>query len=129
MNAVAQGIASRQMEFEIFDSARVHPSYILPALWKFQGVVVGAPTYEGQLFPPAVDVLNYAALKKISNKKLMTFGSYGWAGGALRTVKKIVEPLNWDLVESYEFRGGPTREDLARGEELGEQFAKKIQEG
>ncbi|MFW6181933.1 MAG: FprA family A-type flavoprotein [Spirochaetota bacterium] len=129
MNAVAQGIAAGGVPFEIFDAARTHVSYILPSLWRYAGVVVGAPTYEGQLFPPAVDVLNYAALKKISNKKLMTFGSFGWAGGALRTIKKIVEPLGWDLTGSYEFRGGPTAEDLKKGERLGGQFAATIKQG
>jgi anaerobic nitric oxide reductase flavorubredoxin len=126
MNSVAQGIARGGVSFEIFDSARTHASYIIPALWQYAGVVVGAPTYEGQPFPPAVDVLNYASLKKITGKRLMTFGSYGWSGGALRTIKSIVEPLGWDLIESYEFRGGPTQEDLKKGEELGEKFAEII---
>jgi anaerobic nitric oxide reductase flavorubredoxin len=126
MNAVAQGISDRNFPFRIFDAARTHASYILPSLWTYSGVVVGAPTYEGALHPPTVDVLNYAALKRITNKKLMTFGSYGWSGGALRTIRKIVEPLNWELVESFEWKGGPTIEDLKHGEELGMKFADMI---
>jgi anaerobic nitric oxide reductase flavorubredoxin len=126
MNAVAYGISERKVPFSVFDSARTHVSYILPSLWVHSGVVVGAPTYEGALHPPTVDVLNYAALKRITNKKLMTFGSYGWSGGALRTIRKIVEPLNWEIVESFEWKGGPTVEDLNHGEDLGRKFADMV---
>jgi flavorubredoxin len=126
MNAVAQGISNTGVPVEIFDAARTHVSYILPSLWKHNGVVIGSPTYEGSLFPPMADVLNYAVEKRIINKKIMTFGSYGWGGGAQRTLKKIIEPLHWDLVESFEFMGGPTGEDLKRGEALGEKFARVI---
>jgi flavorubredoxin len=128
MDAVARGISSRAVPFKIFDVARTHVSYILPSLWVNSGVVVGAPTYEGALYPPTVDVLNYAALKRIKNKKLMTFGSYGWSGGALKTIKKLVEPLNWELLESFEWKGGPTNEDLLNGEVLGTKFADMILE-
>jgi len=58
MNAVAYGISERKVPFSVFDSARTHVSYILPSLWVHSGVVVGAPTYEGALHPPTVDVLN-----------------------------------------------------------------------
>ena len=126
MNAVAYGISERKVPFSVFDSARTHVSYILPSLWVHSGVVVGAPTYEGALHPPTVDVLNYAALKRITNKKLMTFGSYGWSGGAPRTIRKIVEPLNWEIVESFEWKGGPTVEDLNHGEDLGRKFADMV---
>jgi anaerobic nitric oxide reductase flavorubredoxin len=123
MNAVAQGVANAGMEPEIFDVARTHSSYILPALWTKSGVLVGAPTYEGALFPPMVDLLNMAALKQVRAKKAAMFGSYGWSGGALKTLQRIIEPLGWELTESLEFVGCPGGADLKKGEELGERFA------
>ena len=39
MNAVAQGIADAGIRPEIFDVARIHPSYILPSIWKNRGIV------------------------------------------------------------------------------------------
>jgi anaerobic nitric oxide reductase flavorubredoxin len=111
---------------EIFDTARTHVSYILPALWVNRGVVIGAPTYEGGLFPPVMDVLNHAALKRVLNKKAVMFGSYGWSGGALRGIKGIVEPLKWEVGETLEFVGSPTPEEMARAEKFGAAFARSI---
>jgi flavorubredoxin len=126
MNAVAQGISRAGLPVEIFDAARVHPSYILPALWTYRGIMIGAPTYEGTLFPPVAQVVDMAALKRIVNKKAAIFGSYGWSKGGMAAFKKLVEPLKWDVMEIFEFRGSPTAEQLRQGEELGERFAAAV---
>jgi flavorubredoxin len=126
MNAVAQGIASKDVPLTVFDVNHTHVSYILPSLWTQRGVMVGAPTYEGSLFPPMVQVLEMAGLKRIRGKKVARFGSYGWSGGAQRRFEQLIEPLKWDLMDSFEFVGSPTDEDLKRGEELGAGFAEFV---
>jgi anaerobic nitric oxide reductase flavorubredoxin len=126
MNAVAQGISRAGIPVEIFDAARTHPSYILPALWTYRGVMVGAPTYEGALFPPVAHAIDMASLKRVVNKKTAIFGSYGWSKGGMAAFRKMVEPLQWDVTDILEFRGSPTAELLAKGEELGERFAAAV---
>lgn len=123
MNAVAQGMAAEDVDVEIFDAARIHPSYILPSLWTRRGVMVGAPTYEGALFPPVGEVVREAAMKGIKNRQFAMFGSYGWGGGALRDLQKIVEPLKWNLVSSLEIKGGANADSTARAEAFGRAFA------
>ena len=126
MNAVAQGISEEDVSVSIFDVTHTHVSYILPSLWTQRGVIVGAPTYEGSLFPPMVQVLEMAAVKKIQNKQVARFGSYGWSGGAQRRFEQLIEPLKWELTDSFEFAGGPTEEDLKHGEAFGAQFARLV---
>ena len=128
MNAVTQGIASTGLPVEVFDVARVHSSYILPALWKFSGVMIGAPTYEVSLYPAMALVLEEAAIKRVMNKKAAYFGSYGWSGGALKGVKSIVEPLKWDIRDTLEFQGAATEELLEKGEEFGKRFAEGLKD-
>jgi flavorubredoxin len=126
MNAVAQGISAEGVRVEIFDAARTHVSYILPSLWTKAGVMIGAPTYEGSLFPPLDHVLQMAVLKQVKNRKTAMFGSYGWSKGALAQIKKMIEPAGWQLLQDFEFPGGPTAEALKKGEEFGANFAKLI---
>jgi anaerobic nitric oxide reductase flavorubredoxin len=126
MNAVAQGVSQEGVPLTIFDVAHTHVSYILPYLWKQRGVIIGAPTYEGSLFPLMAQVLDMAAQKRIRNKKVARFGSYGWSGGAQRHFERLIQPLKWELTDSFEFVGSPSDEDLRRGETLGSQFARLI---
>ena len=129
MNAVIQGISQTGVPLEIFDAARTHVSYILPSLWTKKGIIVGAPTYEVSLYPPVAEVLNMAYHKRIMNKKVACFGSYGWSGGARRHFEKIIEPLKWEKVDCFEFVGSPDKEDLKKGEEFGVKFAELIKSG
>ncbi len=130
MNAVAQGISRAGVPVEIFDAARTHVSYILPSLWTKRGVMIGAPTYEVSLFPPMADVLSMAVKKRITNKTAAYFGSFGWSGGALREMKRITEPLKWNLIDTFEFVGSPTKRDIKKAQEFGAQFAEALkQEG
>lgn len=126
MNAVAQGISSQGLPLDIFDVARTHVSYMLPSLWSKSAVMVGAPTYEGKLFPPMKQVLEMAVLKRIQNKKAAYFGSYGWSGGALKQTKETVEPVKWDWIDTLEFNGGVTTARIKEAEIFGQTFAKTI---
>ena len=128
MNAVAQGISGAGIPVEIFDVARTHPSYILPALWTHKGVMIGAPTYETNLFPPMQYVLHLCDLKRIHGRRYAVFGSYGWSGGAFKHTRQIVEPLQWELQGSFEFVGSPKPQDLKAAEEFGKTFAQAIKE-
>ena len=126
MNAVAQGISRAGLPVEIFDAARTHVSFILPSLWTMRGIMIGAPTYEGTLFPPVAQVIDMAGLKRVINKKAAIFGSYGWSKGGMAAFQKMVEPLKWEVTDMLEFRGTPTAELLKQGEEFGERFAAAV---
>ncbi|MEO0293013.1 MAG: FprA family A-type flavoprotein [candidate division WOR-3 bacterium] len=126
MNGVAQGIIESGVPCKIFDVSHTHPSYILPYLWTQKGVMIGTPTYEGGLFPPMINILKLASLKNIKNKKVGMFGSYGWSGGALKELERIIEPLNWQIIDFLEFRGKPKEKELKEGKELGRKFGELI---
>jgi len=126
MDAVARGVAESGVGVEIFDVRRTNPSYIIPSLWINKGVIVGAPTYETGLFPLMVHLLDLAVRKGIKNKKTLYFGSYGWSGGGKREWEKMISPLNWDIVDSLEFKGGAHSEVLTQGRDLGKKFGEVI---
>jgi anaerobic nitric oxide reductase flavorubredoxin len=127
MNAVAQGISREGLSLEIFDATRTHVSYILPYLWTHTGVMVGAPTYEGGLFPMMAHVLDMALRKGVRNKKVARFGSYAWSGGAQKEFEKIVGELGWEDQGYLEFVVTPTEEELEKGQEFGAAFARAVQ--
>jgi flavorubredoxin len=124
--ASVEGDASERIAVRIFDVTRTHVSYILPSLWTQQGVMIGAPTYEGSLFPPMAQTLVVAEHKHIKGRTAAWFGSHGWSGGALRNLKRLLEPMDWALTGEFEFAGAPTVDELRRGEDFGAEFARQI---
>jgi anaerobic nitric oxide reductase flavorubredoxin len=127
-DAVMRGIAREKVPMEVFEVPGVDESYVLASIFKNRGVVVGAPTYETKLFPPMAHVLDSVARKRMTNRKVLRYGSYGWSGGAQREFDALIEPLKWEQSEPLEFRGAPTPDDLHRAEELAATFARSIRE-
>ncbi len=125
-DAVAHGVARAGVPVAIFDVRHIHASYILPAVYTRRGVLIGAPTYEGALFPPMAHLLDILARKRIQGRHVAYFGSYGWSGGAHREVSAWAEKLHWTMFEHFGFVGVPTAEELKYGEDFGYRFAEML---
>jgi flavorubredoxin len=126
LGEVIAAVKETGVPFEAFDVSRTHTSYILPSLWTKRGVIVGAPTYEGSLFPPMVYALDMAEIKGIKKKKVFRFGSYGWSGGAQRKFEGHAEKMGWEVFGSYEFIGRPTEADIRKCSAQAREFAESL---
>lgn len=87
---------------------------VLASAWTSTGIILAMPTYEYKMFPPMAAVLEELGKKKIIKRKAFRFGSYGWSGGAQRELDEIMERqrMNWDFLESVEFKGNAGGEEL-----------------
>ena len=112
--------------FTSMDVTQTHISYVLPELWTSAGVILCAPTYEGALFPTMEFVLEMADKKRMTHKKVIYIGSYGWGGGAMRFLNKQFEILDWELLGKVEFNGQAKGEDLQQIKELTQELTRKL---
>jgi flavorubredoxin len=126
LNAALAGIASEGVPVRVHDVRKTHVSYILPDLWTRRGVLVAAPTYEGGLFPPLMDVLMMADRKRMVNKTAAYLGSKAWSGGGQADFERIAEKMNWQVLNAFTFLGGPSETDLSRAYEMGVQLARAV---
>lgn len=125
-DAVARGVVTAGVPVRVVDAARVHPSIVLAEVWKRRGLVLGSPTYDTGIFPAVEAVLRLLAHKRLANRVVGLFGSLGWQGGAVRKMADEAAALGWDLVDKVEFRGAPSPDDLARGQDLGRTVAERV---
>jgi flavorubredoxin len=72
--------------------------------------------------------LDMFARKKVWNKKVLRFGSFGWSGGAQREMDTLTEKLKWDFLDPVEWQGAPDDEDLKRAEAQSRELARQIKE-
>ncbi len=70
------------------DVSRENHSFILRDIFKYRALVAGAPTYNNGLYPEMEMLMSELAERGIKNHQLGVFGSFTWAGQA---VKKILE--------------------------------------
>lgn len=82
--------------------SKSHHSYIIRDVFRYRGLIVGAPTYNTDLYHEMDVLLSELAQRDIKNHLLGCFGSYGWASKA---VGKILEWNENHL--HFEFVGTP----------------------
>ncbi len=124
--AVAQGVHEAGLPVRVLDASRVHESFIVRDAWRFRGLVLGAPTYDTGIFPPIEQALRLLERKRLKNRVVGLFGSYGWKGGAVEKLAKKVGELGWELVGTVEFLGAPSPSDLEKLQELGRKVAEGV---
>lgn len=110
------------------DVSRSNHSYILADVFRYKGLVLGAPTYNNGLYPQMEMLLSELAGRGIKNHLLGVFGSYTWAGQA---VKKIVEwneaTLKFELVGTpAEIKQSLSADTEAACEALGRAMAERL---
>jgi len=126
VNAMVQGVRAEGLPVHIHRVPDDHVGFILASAWKSAGIILGMPTYEYRMFPPMAWVLDMFGRKKVWNKKVLRFGSFGWSGGAQRELDILTEKLKWDFVEPVEWQGRPTEEVMVRAEAQAKALAQQI---
>ena len=113
----------------MYNVSKTHHSYILRDIFRYQGLIVGAPTYNAGLYHEMEVLLSEIANKDIKGKRLIgCFGSHAWASKA---VGKIVEwndtRLHFEMVgEPVDMKQALTPEVKAQCEALGKAMAEKL---
>jgi len=103
---------------------------VLMSIWSSTGVVLAMPTYEYKMFPSMFALIDELGKKKVHNRKAFRFGSYGWSGGAQKELSELIQKhkMNWDFVEPLEFKGKPTKKDIATIEARCRELAARVKE-
>jgi flavorubredoxin len=100
---------------------------MLAEAWKRKGLIVGAPTYESSIFPPVHKFLKLAEEKKLKNRVVGIFGSFGWSSVAMDNIQSVAEKCRWKIPsDPLDFNGKPNERELKKGYDLGMAVAKKV---
>lgn len=78
-------------------SKRAH-SYIIRDIFKYKGLIVGSPTYNNRLFPEINAILEKIEEREMKNRYLGYFGSYTWAGAAVRRISQFAEATKFEVI-------------------------------
>lgn len=98
-------------------------SHVLRDLVDSSAVVIGTPTVLGGAHPLAMYAAELIASFGIRGKTAAVFGSFGWGGGGMKKVKTRLEQGGFDVIDSFEIRGSPKPEHIAKAIALGKAVA------
>ena len=110
--------------------SKTHHSYILQDIFRFRGLIVGAPTYNAGLYHEMDVLLQEVANRDIKNHLIGWFGSYSWASKAVAAIGEWNENhLHFEKVgEPVEMKQALTPEIKEECNRLGREMAAKLLE-
>jgi flavorubredoxin len=82
-------------EIAMYDASKTHASYILKDVFKYNGLIIGSPTYSGQLFPEIDALLNKIEICEVKNRVFGYFGAFTWAGTAVKRLAAFADSMGW----------------------------------
>ena len=126
-------IISRQLAICGIRKIRIHnvsytdESYILRDIYKYRGLIIASPTYNGQAFPKIESLLRSLQLRGTANKVFARIGSFTWASAAVKNINALIEKLNFTVVgDPIEMKQGITPEIVERCKALATEFANQL---
>ncbi|MCM1150657.1 MAG: FprA family A-type flavoprotein [Alistipes sp.] len=103
------------------------PSYVLRDIFRYDTLVVGSPTYNGALFPPVAQLLEMVAARCIPQRRFAFFGSFCWAGCAVRQIADFAQRMKWEAAcDPVEMKQGFTDDADAACRTLAQRLAARM---
>lgn len=123
--ALAQGAAEAGVQRIIVHNLSVSPmSAVLTDIFRYDMLAIGAPTYNGGLFPAVDDLMKRLADRRVSQHKLALFGGFTWSGQAIKVMKAYNDQMKMQLVDSpLEWKQGAGADALEQAKALGKAIA------
>ena len=116
------------MNIVMHNVSKTHHSYIIRDVFRYKGLIVGAPTYNTGLYHEMDVLLSELSQKDIKGRLFGWFGSYGWASKAVAEIARWnEEKLKYVPVgEPVEIKQSLTPETFAQCEALGRAMAEQL---
>lgn len=115
---IGRQLAARGVKnIKIHNASKSNMSYMISDAFRYEGLIVGSPTYSMQIFPPVEQFLIAMSTREIKNKVFATFSSFTWASAASGKMKEYAEKMKLDIVDSLDMKQSATQstfEDAAR---------------
>ncbi|MDR1601579.1 MAG: FprA family A-type flavoprotein [Tannerella sp.] len=113
----------------LYDVSKTHASYILKDVFRYSGLMIGSPTYSGQLFPEIDSLLKKIEICEVKNRLFGYFGSFTWAGMAVKRLTSFAETMHWETVgEPVEQKQAMSAETHEKCRALGKAMGSRIQD-
>lgn len=131
---MAEAIARKLVEegiknIRMYDASKTHVSFILNDIFKYKGLIMGSPAYNGTIFPPMEHLISKLENIGLKNHLLGIFGSSSWGGGGVKALNVYAEKSKMELVaEPVEARCAAKENEMLHCESIAQNMAKQLHE-
>jgi len=126
--AVVEGIVAGGIKnVVVHNVSKTDTSFILADIFKYNSLFIGSPTYMGGVYPLIEKLLAAIEHRGIKNRLYTCYGSFTWAGCAVKKLTAFAQIMNWELIGNpVENKQAVHAEKYQAAFELGQAMAEKL---
>jgi len=126
--AIVEGISSQGVETMLFRLPFSDRGDIIKELLEAaKGILIGSSTINNGVLPTMAPFLEEMQGLRPRNKMAAAFGSYGWGGGAVKTIEEKLEKAGMEIVApALTVKWVPDKNETQKCFEFGKDFARKV---
>jgi flavorubredoxin len=127
--AILRGLTDEGVDARLLHLRSNHRSDVMEEMLEAKGILLGSPTLNNGMFPTMGDFFTYMKGLRPKGKVFGLFGSYGWGGGAIKEMRKVLEQEKFETWEKeLPIQFVPDPEELKNAIQFGKEFARKIRD-
>jgi len=96
--AIENGLAEKGIVCAAHDLNHENLSFAYRDAFRYDTLIVGAPTYNSDIYPPVDTFMRGIAARGLKKRRFAAFGSYTWAGTSVRLMNETAAKLGFELV-------------------------------
>ncbi len=114
-------------EVKTYDVSKTDKSFLISDIWKYKGIIMASCSYNNELFPPMLALIEALENRGIKNRLFGFIGTYSWSGGSLKRMNQFEKNCNINVIEpKIKNQYGPTENNLKKAYQLGKNTGDKI---
>lgn len=122
-----EGITDSGVEVKLFDIAQSDRTEVIKEMLDAQGFIIGSSTHDNDMLPNIAGFLEFLKGLKPQNRIACVFGSYGWAGGAVKNIEDTLKEAGITVIQpGLSVKYVPDENELRHCYEFGKNFAQQI---
>lgn len=125
---IAEGVASKGVEVSVHRLKDTERSEVMTEVLEAGALLVGSPTINNCIFPQVADFVEYMKGLRPKGRVGAAFGSYGWGGGAVRSLQDHMKKAGLIMLDGLQVKYVPGEEDREECFQLGEAVADRLLE-
>jgi len=124
---ISEGLTDSGLSVKLFNIAQSDRTEVVKEMLDAKGYLIGSSTHGNDMLPAIAGFLDFFKGLKPRDRIASAFGSYGWAGGAVKEVEDIIKGAGVELIQpGISFKYVPDENELKRCYEFGMEFGKRI---
>ena len=125
---IVRALTNNNIEVKMFDIAKTDFAEVTYAMLEAKAFVIGSSTHDNEMLAYIAGYIHFLKGMKPKNRIAVSFGSFGWAGGAVKEIATNLYSFGIEVIEQISAKFKPNKEELEKCYKAGEKLSKALLE-